>query len=76
VRRSRRPRAEPDLTMILKPEGRLLLRAVLAAAREALPYIPEECSFYLLGRSRNLRYELRQALNAFEDHLDQEGQAF
>ena len=62
--------------MVLKPAGRLLLRSVLAVAREALPHLPAECTFYLVGKSRNLRNELRQALDAFEDHLDQEGQAF
>ena len=76
MRRSRRPRVEPDLPMVLKPAGRVLLRSVLAVAREALPYIPQDCTFYLLGKSRILRSELRQALDAFEDHLDQEGQAF
>jgi hypothetical protein len=62
--------------MVLKPAGRVLLRGVLATARAALPHIPEECAFYLLGKPRNLRDELRQALDAFEDHLAQEGQAF
>lgn len=61
--------------MVLKPAGRVLLRGVLAVAREALPHIPEERTFYLLGKPRNLRNELRQTLDAFEDHLAQEGQA-
>lgn len=69
----RKPAPQP---ITLDPVGRELLGKLLVVARDATSFLPERCQGFLYGRPRNLRYELVQALNVFEDHLDREGEAF
>lgn len=60
--------------MLLDPHGTELLRVVLKVGRDATSFLPERCQGFLYGRPRNLRYELKAALDSFEDHLDRTGE--
>ncbi|HWM91415.1 MAG TPA: hypothetical protein VN493_11680 [Thermoanaerobaculia bacterium] len=76
MRRRKAPKGMPDRDMILNPMSRYLLGEVLRVAREAVPFVPTRCDFYILGIARDLRDELRQALDRFEDQLQREGEGF
>ena len=73
-RRKNLPPVRQDMN--LDPAGRELLRKVLKSARDAVGFLPERCQTFLHPRPRNIRYELKDALDRFEDHLDREGGAF
>lgn len=62
--------------MILDPLAREMLRAVLKSARDAVGFLPERCQTFLHPRPRNIRYELKDALDRFEDHLERTGEGF
>ena len=62
--------------MHLDAVGRELLRKVLKSARDAVGFLPERCQTFLHPRPRNIRYELKDALDRFEDHLERESEGF
>jgi hypothetical protein len=39
-------------------------------------FLPERCQTFLHPRPRNIRYELKDALDRFEDHLERAGEGF
>jgi hypothetical protein len=74
--RQRKPKPPPTRDMILDPIAREWLRHVLKLARDATSFLPERCQSFLYGRPRNLRYELKDALDRLEDHLERQGEGF
>ena len=74
--RQRKQPPPPTRDMILDPIAREWLRKVLKVARDATSFLPERCQGFLYGRPRNLRYELKDALDRLEDHLERQGEGF
>ncbi len=72
--RQKLPPARED--MHLDAAGRELLRRVLKSSRDAVGFLPERCQTFLHPRPRNIRYELKDALDRFEDHLERESEGF
>lgn len=62
--------------LVLNSQGREYVRVLLKVAKDAVYHLPRECVSVLYGTKRDLRYELRQAVENLEDHLDREGEAF